>query len=454
MFIANRGEIAVRIIKTCHKMNIETVVGVSEADKDTMAAKLSDHVICIGPSTVSQSYLNSNAIITAALSSKCDAIHPGYGFLSENADFAKLCDENNLIFIGPSSENIRKMGNKLEARKLAKSAGVPLAEGSEHVSSVNDAYEIVNKVGYPLLIKAASGGGGRGIRIVREESELKQAFENASAEAQSAFNDKKLYIEHYIDNARHIEVQVLSDHHGNVIHLGDRDCSMQRRYQKVIEEAPACNLPDNLRKGILNSAVKLTKSIGYRNAGTVEFIYDVDLERYFFLEMNTRLQVEHPVTEEVTGIDIVEEQLRIASNEKLCYSQDDIKILGHAIECRINAESAANGFRPTPGKITKWMPPIHDRVRLDTHCYDGYVVSPYYDSLMGKLISSSEKRDDSINLMQNALEGFIVEGIETNINFLSYVINQDKFKNYFITTQLLEDLEVSFANKFNQEIKN
>lgn len=438
LFIANRGEIAVRIIQSCHKLNIETVLAVSDADRSTLAAKLADCVICIGPPRSSESYLNINAILASALATKADAIHPGYGFLSEDANFARLCNEHGLIFVGPSVKNIQQMGNKLEARSLARQFGVPLAQGSVTISKYQDASQIADDVGYPVLLKAAAGGGGRGIRIVREKSELQTAFENASAEAMAAFGDNTLYLERFIENARHIEVQILADSYGNVVHLGERDCSLQRRYQKIIEEAPASGLSQQLRAEIQQAAVKLAKNIGYQSAGTVEFIMDMDQNKFYFLEMNTRVQVEHPVTELLTGIDIVAEQLRIASGEELGYSQDDITFSGCSIECRINAESPLNGFMPSPGKITKWVAPQGPGIRLDTHCFEGYTVPPYYDSLLGKLIVHSTDRSAAIRQMQLALDEFKVTGIDTNIPFHKFVLKQPEYQNGSLSTRYLE----------------
>lgn len=445
LFIANRGEIAVRIIRSCRKLHIETVLAVSDADRNTLAAKLADRVICIGPPKSSDSYLNINAIIASALAAKADAIHPGYGFLSEDANFARMCNEHGLIFVGPSVENIQQMGNKLEARALARRFGVPLAQGSVTISKFQDASQIAEDVGYPVLLKAAAGGGGRGIRIVREKSELQTAFENASAEAMAAFGDNTLYLERFIENARHIEVQILADSYGNVIHLGERDCSLQRRYQKVIEEAPASGLTQQLREEIQQAAVRLARNIGYQSAGTVEFIMDMDREKFYFLEMNTRVQVEHPVTEMLTGIDIIAEQLRIAGGEELGYSQDDIKFSGWAIECRINAESPLNGFLPSPGQITRWEAPQGPDIRLDTHCFGGYTVPPYYDSLLGKLIIHATDRAAAIRHMQLALDGFEVAGIDTNIPLHKFVLQQPEYQRGALSTRYLEKAVENFT---------
>lgn len=438
VFVANRGEIAVRVIRGCQALNIETVLAVSEADRETLAAKLADRVVCIGPPASAASYLNVNAIIAAALATKSDAVHPGYGFLAENAGFAQLCEQYGLIFIGPSPENIRQMGNKLEARALACKSGLPVIEGSPKINKFEEAIGIAEKIGYPVFLKAASGGGGRGIRIIREEKDMQPAFESASAEAQAAFGDNSLFVERFIEKARHIEVQVIADSFGNVVHLGERDCSMQRRYQKMIEEAPAYGLSEDLRERIQLAAVAQTKSIGYKSAGTIEFIVDLDRDSFYFLEMNTRIQVEHPVTEEVTGRDIIADQLRIAGGETLGYTQEDVVFSGCAIECRINAESPLQRFRPTPGKITKWAPPQGPGIRFDTHCFEGYTVSPYYDSLLGKLIVRAKDRGAAIEGMLRALEDFKAEGIETTVPFLKFVLSHPDYQNGSTSTRFLE----------------
>lgn len=445
VFVANRGEIAVRIIRACQSLGLETVLGVSEADRDSLGARLADRAVCIGPARSALSYLNANALVAAALGTGCDALHPGYGFLSERSDFAALCTQHDLRFVGPEAEHIQQMGNKLEARRLAREYGVPLAEGSAHIQSHSEAKRVADKVGYPVLLKAAAGGGGRGIRIVREPEELRSAFENATAEAKEVFGDGALYIERYIENARHIEVQVLADSYGNVLHLGERDCSLQRRYQKMVEESPALGLREEIRSDIRSAAVRLAESIGYQNAGTVEFIYDQDQEAFYFLEMNTRVQVEHPVTEEITGRDIVAEQLRVAGGEALDFVQEDVRFKGAAIECRINAEAPQYSFRPSPGLITKWIAPQGSGVRLDTHCYEGYMVPPFYDSLLGKLIVHDEDRDAAILGMRKALGEFHVEGVDTTAPFLNFVLAHEDYKNNVFTTRWLEHAVLSFG---------
>ncbi len=438
VLIANRGEIAVRVVMACKALGIESVVAVSKADQDSLAARLGDRAVTIGPARAAQSYLDQNAILAAALGVKADAIHPGYGFLAENPRFVKACEENGITFVGPRSASVAAMGNKLEAREIAKSYGVPVVPGSTRIASFEDAADIADQIGFPILFKAAAGGGGKGIRIVNEPGELKVAFQNAAAEAEAAFGDNTLYMERYIVSARHIEIQVFGDKYNNVIHLGERDCSMQRRYQKIIEEAPAAMVPQHARLAIRDAAVALVKGISYENAGTVEFIYDEMRDEFYFLEMNTRIQVEHPVTEAITGVDLVQSQLKVAGGEPLGYGQPDIAFSGHAIECRINAESPRNSFQPSPGTITRWSPPEIEGVRLDTHCYQGYVVPPFYDSLLAKLIVHGKDRGDAIERTKEALGRFKVAGIETNIEFLSFLVNDPDYASGEYNTRWVE----------------
>jgi acetyl-CoA carboxylase biotin carboxylase subunit len=367
IFIINRGEIAVRIIRTCKVLGIETVLAVSEADQQSLPARLADKTVCIGPANAAQSYLNIPIIITAALSVGADAVHPGYGFLAEVPELAQACKENGLIYVGPQADHIAKMGNKLVARAIAEECGVPVLPGSEKVSSVEEVIQTIEKIGLPIMLKAAAGGGGRGMKIVTSKDQVKTVFESASAEAKAAFGDGTMYVEKYIANARHIEVQILGDKFGNVVHLGERDCSTQRRHQKLIEEAMAPLISEELRQEIRNAAVTLAKNIAYENAGTVEFIVDQDEATFYFLEMNTRIQVEHPVTEAVTGIDLIQEQIQVEEGETLRFVQSAIAFSGHSIECRINAEAPEEGFRPTPGMITRWEMPQGPGVRVDTH---------------------------------------------------------------------------------------
>ncbi len=438
VLIANRGEIAVRIIKACRALGLESVVAISEADKDSLPSRLADRAVCIGPARSSESYLKIEAIIAAALGTRSDAVHPGYGFLAEKPELAEACEKHQLKFIGPRPENIRQMGSKLLARAAASEYGIPVGSGSGKVQNFQEAAAIADELGYPLLLKAAAGGGGRGIKIVNEGKELREAFDTAAAEARAAFGDPTLYIERYISNARHIEVQVLGDRLGNVIHVGERDCSLQRRYQKVIEEAPAYSMPAPLRERIHAAAVTLVKNTRYENAGTVEFILDQDRGEFYFLEMNTRIQVEHPVTEMITGTDLVEEQIRIAGGQPLSFSQSDIKLTGHAIECRINAEAPARGFQPSPGKITEWRPSQGAGIRIDSHCFPGYVVPPYYDSLLAKIIVHAADRVQAIERMQTALKNFSIRGVDTTIPFLSFLLTQPSYINGQVNTRWLE----------------
>jgi acetyl-CoA carboxylase biotin carboxylase subunit len=439
VLIINRGEIAVRIIRTCRVLGIETVLTVSEADKDSLGARLADQTVVIGTPGVA-TYLNIPVLMKTALDTGAQAVHPGYGFLSEKPELAQACTDHGLIFIGPKAEHIHQMGNKLVARTLARACGVPILSGSEKVHSFEEVLNVVQEIGFPVMIKAAAGGGGRGMKIVteNEREKIKQIFEEASAEAKAAFGDGSLYIEKYIANARHIEVQVLGDKQGNVVHLGERDCSTQRRHQKLIEEAGAPNISDSLRGEIRSAAVKLAQNISYESAGTVEFIVDQDEGRFYFLEMNTRIQVEHPVTEMVTGVDIVQEQLHVADGGKLPFTQEDIRFTGHSFECRINAEKPEEGFRPTPGVITRWEIPQGPGVRVDTHCHHGYKVPIFYDSLIGKLIVHGADREHARRRMLAALSEFQVEGISTTIPFLQKVLQTPEFKEGRVNTRILE----------------
>jgi acetyl-CoA carboxylase biotin carboxylase subunit len=438
VLVANRGEIAVRIIKACQKLNIETVAAVSDADRESMAAQMANRAVCIGPARSTDSYLKVENLIAAAQGTGCDALHPGYGFLSERAALAQACADNNITFVGPSAENITHMGDKLEARKIAAAARVPLVPGSDEARNPQEAALQAQTIGYPLLLKASAGGGGRGIKLVSNPSEIEHTFRMAAAEARAAFGNDTLYMERYVGNARHIEVQILGDRHGNVIHLGERDCSLQRRHQKIIEEAPAYAVPAEVRAKICEAAATLARSIGYRSAGTIEFIYDNDTTDYYFLEMNTRIQVEHPVTEMITGVDLVGQQLLIAQGRPLPFQQADINFTGHAIECRINAESPQQGFRPCPGRITEWRGPSGDGIRLDTHCYPGYFVPPFYDSLLAKLIVHRANREAAAQETSLALANFHVSGIDTLIPFLQTVISDADYRAGKVNTRWLE----------------
>ena len=439
VLIANRGEIAVRIARACFDEGIECVAAVSEADRDSLVARLADHVICIGPANAAGSYLNVGAVISAAITSACDAIHPGYGFLSERPELAEACAQHDIIFIGPPAEVIACGGDKLAARNAAKQSGIPVGAGSAALSDLAQAKSIADKIGYPVLLKAAAGGGGRGMVQVHAAADLHDAFLRASTEAANAFGDGTLFLERYVSNARHIEVQILADSYAKVVHLGERDCSCQRRYQKVVEEAPATVLPPSLRDKLCESAVRLAQRLNYVGAGTIEFLVDLDREDFYFLEVNTRVQVEHPVTEMVTGIDIVREQLRIAAGHPLSFSQKDISITGHAIECRINAEQARNDFLPTPGKIAQWTMPQGSGIRVDSHCFDGYEVGADYDSMLGKLICWGETREGCTLKLHRALERIKVGGIATNSEFLRALIGHGDFRYEQINTRWLEE---------------
>jgi acetyl-CoA carboxylase, biotin carboxylase subunit len=444
VLIANRGEIAVRVIRACQMLGIETVLATSEADRDALPAQLADRAVCIGPPRSTDSYLNYRAIVTAARATGCDAVHPGYGFLSEKPELPDACAREGLIFVGPTGDHMRRMGNKIAARALARAAGVSTLDGSEKIKSATDAAEVAERIGYPVMMKAASGGGGRGMKIVHDPGKLPDAFAAASAEAESAFGDPTLYLERFISNARHIEVQLLGDKLGNVIHIGERDCSLQRRHQKVVEEAPAPGITSALRQEICQAAVALARNIGYENAGTCEFIFDEDSQRFYFLEMNTRIQVEHPVSETLTGIDLVQEQFRIAAGEPLRFKQSDIACRGHVIECRINAEIPEQGFRPNAGLIQTWAPPAGPNIRLDTHCYPGYIVPVFYDSMLAKLIVYGSTRGEAIERMRRALELFSITGIGTTLPFLHFMMGRAEFISGKVSTHLIDDVMPSF----------
>lgn len=424
ILIANRGEIAVRIIRACREMGIETVAVYSEADKEALHTQLADEAVCIGPAASKDSYLNMESIISATLVSGADAIHPGFGFLSENEKFAELCEKCRITFIGPPSEVIRKMGNKTEARTTMVEAGVSVIPGwNESIASVEEAKTIADALGYPVIIKAALGGGGKGMRTAFSEAELEQAFMTAKAEAKAAFGEDAVYMEHFMEHPRHVEVQILADAYGNIVHLGERDCSIQRNHQKFIEEAPCVAISPELREKMGCAAVKAARAAGYVNAGTIEFLLENETD-FYFMEMNTRIQVEHPVTEWVTGVDLVKEQIRIASGEKLSITQEDVCLEGHAIECRINAENPALDFRPSPGNITGLYLPGGKGIRMDTAIYSGYTVPAYYDSMIAKLIVHAENRSEALRKMKSALGEIVIEGIDTNVDYLYEVISE------------------------------
>ncbi|MCL2577684.1 MAG: acetyl-CoA carboxylase biotin carboxylase subunit [Defluviitaleaceae bacterium] len=439
ILIANRGEIAVRVIRACKEMGISTVAVFSEADKDALHVSLADESFCIGKALPKDSYLNINNIITAALVSKAEAIHPGYGFLAENAEFARICGENKIIFIGPKSETISSMGDKDMARKTMEKAGVPIIPGCELVESVEHAKKEAERIGFPLLIKARAGGGGRGIRLINTPDELENNYHSAVSEAQNAFNDGSVYMEKYLTEVKHIEMQVLADNFGNVVCLGERDCSMQRKNQKLIEESPSPFVSDELRQAMISMAIKASKAVDYRGAGTIECLCDKD-GNFYFMEMNTRLQVEHPVTEMVTGIDLVKWQIRIAANVALDFSQDEIKFDGHAIECRVCAENPYMGFRPSAGKITMLHTPGGPWVRFDSAIYHGYFIPPFYDSMIGKLIVAARTRNEAIRKMKAALCELIIEGVEHNSDLQMDILACDEFDSGLHTTASLTRL--------------
>ena len=427
ILIANRGEIAVRIIRACRELGIRTVAVYSEIDKNSLHKELADEAVCIGPAPSNKSYLNVKAIIEAACLTGCDGIHPGYGFLSENSSFAKMCDEIGIKFIGPTYKMIELMGNKSKAKETMKKAGVPVVPGSDGlVDNVLEAIKVALRIGYPVILKASSGGGGKGIRIAYNEKELVKFYDLVRQEAKISFNDDSIYIEKFIENPRHIEVQGIADEHGNVIHLGERDCTVQRNNQKMLEETPSGVITDKLRQKMGKITVSALKEIGYSNVGTIEYLLDKNKD-FYFMEMNTRVQVEHPITETITGVDIIKEQLRIASGEKLQYKQDDIKFTGHSLEARINAENPYKNFMPCPGEIKELHIPGGNGVRIDTAIYPGYKIPPTYDSMIAKIIVHGKDRNESIAKMKSALGEFVIDGISTNIDFLYKILEDEDF---------------------------
>lgn len=443
ILVANRGEIALRIIRACRELEIETVAIYSEADREAPYVKVADQALCIGPPQSVKSYLFMPNIISAAEITGCDAIHPGYGFLAENARFVEICEAHDLYFIGPSRDNIRKMGDKILARKTMREAGLPLIPGSvEPLESSEKAYELAREIGVPVILKAASGGGGKGMRVVNDLSELSNAFATASAEAQAAFGDGRMYLEKYIEESRHIEFQIIADKFGNIVHLGERECSIQRRHQKLIEESPSPAVDIELRREMGQTAIRGVRHIGYQNVGTIEFLLDME-GNFYFIEMNTRLQVEHPVTEMVTGVDIVREQIRVAAGEKLNYRQDELFLRGHSIECRINAEDYTKGFLPSVGTLNVFKPPGGPGVRLDTFVTTGYSIPPFYDSMICKLIVWDHSRPEAIVRMVRALEEFEIKGIETTIPFhLKILANRHFCRGHFNTGFISKLMEV------------
>lgn len=438
ILIANRGEIAVRIIRACREMGILTVAVCSNDDKDALHSQLADETICIGSALAKDSYLNMERILSATIATKAEAIHPGFGFLSENSKFVKMCEKCNITFIGPSANLIEKMGDKLEARKIMLNANIPVILGSdEAVSDVFKAKEIAKMIGYPVIIKSSGGGGGKGIKVVLNEQEFEEKFNLAKYEVENSFSNGKMYIEKYIKNARHIEVQILADKYGNTLYLGERDCSIQRRHQKLIEESPSIAIDEDLRKKIGEMAVRISRIVGYYNVGTIEFLLDND-NNFYFMEMNTRIQVEHPVTEMVTGIDLIKEQIKIASGEKLKLKQSDIKLRGYAIECRINAENPNNNFMPCVGTIENVHLPDGKDIRVDTAIYNNYKISPFYDSMIAKLIVRDDTRELAIKKMKSALGELSIDGVKTNLDYLYEIITDEDFINGKIDTEFIE----------------
>jgi acetyl-CoA carboxylase biotin carboxylase subunit len=445
VLIANRGEIALRVIRACKEMGIRSILVYSEADADSLPVKEADQAVCIGPAAVNRSYRDARAIISAAQAYKADAIHPGYGFLSENADFVALCEEEGVGFVGPSAEIIRRMGDKIEAKIIARRAGVPTVPGSVGaISEYDEARQVAGEVGYPLLIKAAAGGGGRGMRVVQAAETLEKDLSEIMSEAEVAFGDPSVYIERYLTDVRHIEIQVISDG-TTVLNIGERDCTTQRRNQKLIEESPSPVLDAELRKVLADAAVSLCTEVGYKNAGTIEFVFDNIERKLYFIEMNTRIQVEHPVSEMVSGVDLIKLQLQIAGGIPLSLTQDDIVIRGHAIECRINAEDPENNFAPAPGRITNFRAPGGFGVRMDTHIETGYVIPPYYDSMVGKLICWGSDRDEAIARALRALDEMVIEGVITTADFHKEILDSERFRSGLINTAFVAELLASRA---------
>ena len=440
ILIANRGEIAVRIIRACKEMDIETVAIYSEADENSLHVQLADEAYRIGPTASKDSYLNVTNIMSIATLTNVDAIHPGYGFLAENADFAEICEECNIKFIGPSPEAIQKMGIKDVARETMREAGVPIVPGSDGIiESEEEAKEIANEIGYPVIIKATAGGGGRGIRVAYNEEELVNGLRITQEEAAVAFGNPGVYLEKFIENFRHVEIQVLADQHGNTVHLGERDCTIQRRLQKLVEETPSPAITEEIRQEMGEASIKAAEAVNYVGAGTIEYIFDLDENKFYFMEMNTRIQVEHPVTEMVTGIDLIKEQINIANNEKLSFSQEDVTFNGWSIECRINAEDPYKNFLPSPGKVNLYLPPGGMGVRIDSAVYQGYDISPFYDSMVAKVITHGNTREEAIKRMFRALDEFVIDGIKTTIPFHKQIMEHDVFKKGQFNTNFLKE---------------
>lgn len=440
VFVANRGEIALRVVRAAHALGMEAVIGVSVADKESLAAREADRSVVLGPAQARQSYLDANLIVHAAKATGCDRLHPGYGFLSESPVLAELCEEEGIVFVGPRPESIRKVGDKLSARAMARAADVPMTDGSEAVEDLNDALRIAASIGYPVITKASAGGGGRGMIVARSSDDLTANFDNVVTAAREAFGDGTLFIERYVEVARHVEVQVIGDGKGKIVHFGERDCSIQRRYQKMVEEAPAVILSPEVRARLHRAAIDLLGSINYRNAGTVEFLFDEVREEFLFMEVNARIQVEHPVSEEISGTDLIQAQLQLAAGQLDQLNQSDIHIKGHAIEVRIIAEDPDRDFMPCPGRITRWEPPFGTGVRLDTAMETGTVVPPFYDSMIAKLIVRGDTRDQAVDRMATALDEFVIEGIATNIPLLKFIVAHPDYRSNTISTRWLETI--------------
>jgi acetyl-CoA carboxylase biotin carboxylase subunit len=440
LFVANRGEIALRVVRAAQALNIETVVAVSDADRDSAAARLADRSIVLGPAAASKSYLDPRLVVHAAKESGCDGLHPGYGFLSERAILPRLCMDHEIAFVGPEADVIDALGDKLRARAMAKAAGVPLVPGSDCIATAADARREGDRIGYPVLLKASAGGGGRGMVIANSGDEAEAGFQRASAEAVAAFGDGTLFMERFVPQARHVEVQLMGDGQGQVVHFGERDCSVQRRYQKLVEEAPCAAMPQHLREQLHAAAVSLAASVNYRNAGTAEFLFDVVRQEFYFIEVNARIQVEHPVSEMISGFDLVQEQIRIAGGAPLSIAQQQVKLSGHAIECRINAEDSARDFLPSPGRVTRWSPPAGDGIRLDSHMSEGAMIPPFYDSMIGKLIVHADTRREAIAKMADALECFVIEGVPTTIDLHRAIFSHPDFIDNNIHTRWLEQV--------------
>ncbi|MFC7320839.1 acetyl-CoA carboxylase biotin carboxylase subunit [Halobacillus campisalis] len=443
VLVANRGEIAVRIIRACKEMDIETVAVYSEADKEALHVQIADEAYCVGPTLSKDSYLNYTNIMSLATLTGADAIHPGYGFLAENAEFAEMCEECKITFVGPSAYAIQKMGTKDAARETMREAGVPVVPGSKGIiKDVEEGKRVAEEIGYPVIIKATAGGGGKGIRVARTEEDLEKGIRVTQQEAETAFGNPGVYIEKFIEDFRHVEIQVLADNHGNAVHLGERDCSIQRRLQKLIEETPSPAITPDIRKKMGDAAVKAALAVDYSGAGTVEFIFDQNEQSFYFMEMNTRIQVEHPVTEMVTGVDLIKEQLNVANDEKLTYSQEEIKFEGWAMECRINAEDPFKNFMPSAGTIDMYLAPGGFGIRVDSAAYPGYMIPPYYDSMVAKLITYGKDRDEAIRKMRRALDEFVVEGVKTTIPFHQRMMEHEVFVNGDFNTKFLENYTI------------